>query len=740
MDRSVGPSRRTVTGTGVHSSRRASATWPATSPSAPRDGQDRRDRARQHDARPGDPDPTARTGRRDRQRRHDSGVDAVEWKIDGGPFIGRRRAPMRRSPGTAARTSSRHTSSTTPATVSAWRSDTSPSTTRATTTPRRPSTPRRPPTGWRKNAFTLRCRRSTTAPASRVEYILARMPADVSEHLAGDLHDHRRGRHTLETGSTTARRATPNDHPWRDHVDFKIDLDSRSTRSSSRRAGRTRAPVHALGATDAHLRHRRDPVHDRRRPGSVRHANGDTVNVGPTAIYTVKSRARDNAGHSSGHHADAEGRHHSPANTSAPAPTAWRRRRSRLPLSGTDAGRASRRCSGALGRRRDPRRRSRRGHPGRRPHARDARRRHRRQPVRPGAADTVRIDATEADNTTPAAPTGWRKTPYTVEITGDDGAAPASTGSSARSTAAPSRRPERDDHRRRRAHAAQPHRRRGRQRSDWRDELIKIDTAAPQAALSCSAAADVWSRVPVTCTVTADGGPSGLGSATLAGADGGTAAVANGAVATVSSDGGHTLQPRRRRRRRQRRGRRPRPSTSIAPRRRPACRAPPSTASTPAAPTRRTPPPAWPRSAGASTAARSRPIAAGGTFTVAKGQVRLRAVDAAGNETITESGDAGRDPGRRQGADLERPGLPRRPQGHAEHAGRAERRPQRHRHGVARPAAAGRRPRALPRRDRAEVRQALQEGQAQLQGRAHRRPAAHQRLAQQGGREDARSR
>jgi hypothetical protein len=46
----------------------------------------------------------------------------------------------------------------------------------------------------------------------------------------------------------------------------------------------------------------------------------------------------------------------------------------------------------------------------------------------------------------------------------------------------------------------------------------------------------------VSCTVTAHGGLSGLGSLTLAGADGGTASVVSGAAATVSADGRHVLR------------------------------------------------------------------------------------------------------------------------------------------------------------------------------------------------------
>ena len=123
--------------------------------------------------------------------------------------------------------------------------------------------------------------------------------------------------------------------------------------------------------------------------------------------------------------------------------------------------------------------------------------------------------------------TGWLKTPPgPIEIEGKDG-----TGSGvaeikveldgkAVST--------RDDHRRRTA-VSNPvtitgdgvHTLRSRlidavgNESEWRTDEIKIDSAAPKTALSCSAGPAVWSRAPVSCTVTADGGDSGLGVATL---------------------------------------------------------------------------------------------------------------------------------------------------------------------------------------------------------------------------------
>jgi hypothetical protein len=139
----------------------------------------------------------------------------------------------------------------------------------------------------------------------------------------------------------------------------------------------------------------------------------------------------------------------------------------------------------------------------------------------------------------------------------------------------------------------------------------------------------------VSCTVTADGGLSGLGSATLAGADGGTASVANGAVATISSDGAHTLHldtvdgagnvaaadaivhvDRTA----------PVAGLSCAAADgKYTCHADASDGTSGLAAF------GWSLDGGAFET-----IAAGGSFTVAKGQVRLRAVDVAGNETITD--------------------------------------------------------------------------------------------------------
>ena len=157
--------------------------------------------------------------------------------------------------------------------------------------------------------------------------------------------------------------------------------------------------------------------------------------------------------------------------------------------------------------------------------------------------------------------------------------------------------------------------------SAWRTDTIQIDSVAPVVGLACSPASG-WSTHAVTCTVSADGGPSGLASLT-ASQDGGAAAPRSRTAArsTSARDGVHTVHLDGHRRRRQHRfRRRDRPGR---PHRahcdghvRPRLPAPP----TPAAPAAPTAPPALARSATASTAARGQAVPAAGSFTVAQGR------------------------------------------------------------------------------------------------------------------------
>ena len=76
--------------------------------------------------------------------------------------------------------------------------------------------------------------------------------------------------------------------------------------------------------------------------------------------------------------------------------------------------------------------------------------------------------------------------------------------------------------------------------SAWRADAVRIDTVAPAVGLACSPAA-TWSNQVVACTVSADGGPSGISSLTVSQDGGAGSAVGGGSVVEVSADGAHTV-------------------------------------------------------------------------------------------------------------------------------------------------------------------------------------------------------
>ena len=83
--------------------------------------------------------------------------------------------------------------------------------------------------------------------------------------------------------------------------------------------------------------------------------------------------------------------------------------------------------------------------------------------------------------------------------------------------------------------------------SDWRTDTVRIDKTAPTAALSCGGSSG-WNASAVTCTPTADGGPSGLASLTLVN-NGVSTAVTSGQAVAIAGDGVTAHAPRDRRRR-----------------------------------------------------------------------------------------------------------------------------------------------------------------------------------------------
>ena len=153
--------------------------------------------------------------------------------------------------------------------------------------------------------------------------------------------------------------------------------------------------------------------------------------------------------------------------------------------------------------------------------------------------DPVKVDLTNPTNTTPETPDGWRSTPYTVTVTGDDGtgsgvatidvkvdnvlvpgATVTVTGDGVHTIAS-------------RITDAVGH------TSGWRTDTVQIDSVAPAATLTCTGGTG-WTA-SVSCTPTADGGPSEIDELTLA-TDGGTPTpVTSGSAVPVTGDGTHTI-------------------------------------------------------------------------------------------------------------------------------------------------------------------------------------------------------
>jgi hypothetical protein len=152
-------------------------------------------------------------------------------------------------------------------------------------------------------------------------------------------------------------------------------------------------------------------------------------------------------------------------------------------------------------------------------------------------SDTVRIDLIAPVDTTPAAPAGWRSAPYDVTVTGDDGAGSGVATIDVKVdgvSSGPSVHVSGDG-----VHTIETqitdvvgH------QSALRTDTIRIDSVIPTATLSCTAA---WTRT-ASCVPTATGGPSGLASLTLARDGGAPSAVTSGHAVAVSVAGVHTLR------------------------------------------------------------------------------------------------------------------------------------------------------------------------------------------------------
>ncbi|HEX5094946.1 MAG TPA: Ig-like domain repeat protein, partial [Acidimicrobiia bacterium] len=153
-------------------------------------------------------------------------------------------------------------------------------------------------------------------------------------------------------------------------------------------------------------------------------------------------------------------------------------------------------------------------------------------------SDTVKVDLTKPVNTTAAISGGWRKTNFATTVTGSDATsgvqkvewrvdgAPISATAPVSISADGSHKLET----RVTDNAGNV--------TDWRVDTVAIDKVAPALAVNCGATG-VWRRDVVDCSVTADGGVSGM--TTLTGTRGGaTTDVVNGHF-VVDADGAWAL-------------------------------------------------------------------------------------------------------------------------------------------------------------------------------------------------------
>ncbi len=155
--------------------------------------------------------------------------------------------------------------------------------------------------------------------------------------------------------------------------------------------------------------------------------------------------------------------------------------------------------------------------------------------------DSISLDTTAPVNDTPTPPAGWHSTPYTVHIEGSDaGGSGVDTIERTVDGGAVSNDPDVT------ISTDGEHLLLTRiidtvgNASAWRTDTIQIDSIAPALGFGCTPASG-WSTHDVTCTVIADGGLSGLDSATASQDGAAASAVANGDPLTVTGDGVHTI-------------------------------------------------------------------------------------------------------------------------------------------------------------------------------------------------------
>jgi Big-like domain-containing protein len=463
-----------------------------------------------------------------------AGVAHVEWRVDGGAI---QSGPF----GSQATVSGNgmHTLETRvvdgAGNASAWRSDeveiditlnadsTPPTDTTTTVT-----------AGWRTAAVNLTLAATDSgAGVERLEWRLDGAPVQTHFGDSKALTIADEGVHELET---RAWDFAGNDSAWRSQtirIDLTVPTDA-ITIGAGWQAQRTftAAGTDALSGIDE-IEYRIDG-------GAVQvAADGAAVDLGADGVFAVAHRVLDHAGHASPWKTDTLRIDTvAPVNTSAAPESGWQAAAVEPALAGTDdrsgLEKMQWRVDGGPIQDGTPARVDTDG-----VHALASRAVDKAGNVSAWRTETVRVDVTAPVNDTPAAPEGWRATPYTVEIAGSDGAGSgmvaierqldedAVSGDAEVTVAGDGVHTLRS-----RIVDAVGH------RSAWRVDTIRIDSADPQLAVSCPSG---WSSQPVACTVAADGGPSGLSSLTVTRDGGAAEAVAAGAAVTVDGDGEHAI-------------------------------------------------------------------------------------------------------------------------------------------------------------------------------------------------------
>jgi hypothetical protein len=555
-----------------------------------------------------------------------AGVTSVEWQVDAGP--------VQSDASGAQATVSGHGPHTLKTRIvdgagnaSAWRTDTITIDAVSGDTTAPTDTTTSAPAGWRATAIAVTV--AATDSGSGVAELRWRIDGqplksslvdDPSFTISGE------GEHLLETQATDV---AGNTSAWRGQT-FKVDL-SVPVDTTDIPADWQPSNTFTLSATDAYsgvaeLQYKID------NGPAQQGTNGQVVTVGADGTYTIATRAVDAAGHATAFKtATLKVDTVDPVNTSAVPDTDWLDAPLELDLTGTDLhlhGMQWRVDGGEI-------------HDGG-PAIVDADGPHTLETRAVDAAgndsgwrsDAVQIDATAPVNTTPQPAAGWRQTAYSVVVAGGDGDGSGvdkveSTIDGGAVSEDPNVMVSGDGVHTLRTrivdnvgHA-----------SAWRDDVIRIDSAAPSAAIACNGGGESWSRAAVACALSANGGLSGLSALTLSRNGAAGESVASGASVEVAGDGVHDLSlaatdgagntgsaqatvyvdataPLA-------------TLTCTSDGSRHNCRADASDATSGLA------------GLAYSVDGGEKAIDAGGSFTVSKGKVALRAVDVAGNQTVT---------------------------------------------------------------------------------------------------------